>query len=538
MNKKILSGLAVLLVILAGGYFYANTINSQVEEIAEQTLAGYDIKHSTVKYNCFNKTLTIKDIAFPYGSQNIKIDNTAEEMLIKGVNADSFKKDTDETMLLCKELIFNTVKSTVYAYDNEELETTTKKISIKKPVLNLQKLISLHTTMPYSEEYFQNILNIRHDGIVFDNINMQAFKDSENNMSFAIDTIEFPAFRENNFDIFYKNINITSNPIDIKAAEIALQNIALPTAKYLATLSKTIIRLNELERYLDYTNDNLSLLEYEKLSEMLLSQLSYPYQSKTPLISNIKIAGVAFSFNEIDEIAKSPITIKELAYAINEDDKTLTIDSTLEQLIIANDFLQHAVTPASLEIFKQKFTNGMIISLGHNAEYAKETGLYTQDTKLSVDNLADLTAKLAGSVINKDKSVFLSNYNPFLSGLTDVDLDKIINTVTLKKLQVSYADTGFIDFAFKIAAQETGMPADKVKEQVLATLELEKNNIADIEERTTFDNDVIKVIDTLIETINNTGKFLMNITFDDDLTLNELYYATDVPAYTLEVDAK
>ncbi len=94
--------------------------------------------------------------------------------------------------------------------------------------------------MPYSEEYFQNILNIRHDGIVFDNINMQAFKDSENNMSFAIDTIEFPAFRENNFDIFYKNINIASSPIDIKAAEIALQNITLPTAEYLATLSKTV----------------------------------------------------------------------------------------------------------------------------------------------------------------------------------------------------------------------------------------------------------------------------------------------------------
>lgn len=176
--------------------------------------------------------------------------------------------------------------------------------------------------------------------------------------------------------------------------------------------------------------------------------------------------------------------------------------------------------------------------MGHNAEYTKETGRYTQDTKLSVDKLADLTAKTAGFVLNKDKSVFLSNYNTFLSGLTEYDLDKILNTVTLKNLQVSYADTGFIDFAFKIAAQETGMPADKVKEQALATLEMEKNTIADIEERTTFDNDVIKVIDTLMETINNTGKFLIGITFDDELTLNELINATDAPAYTLEVNAK
>ena len=110
MNKKILSGLAVLLVILAGGYFYTKKINSQIEEIAEQTLADYNIKHSAIKYNCLNKTLMIKDIAFPYDSKNIKIDNTAEEILIKGVNADTIKKDTDEAMLLCKELIFNTVK--------------------------------------------------------------------------------------------------------------------------------------------------------------------------------------------------------------------------------------------------------------------------------------------------------------------------------------------------------------------------------------------------------------------------------------------
>lgn len=41
-----------------------------------------------------------------------------------------------------------------------------------------------------------------------------------------------------------------------------------------------------------------------------------------------------------------------------------------------------------------------------------------------------------------------------------------------------------------------------------------------------------------METINNTGKFLIGITFDDELTLNELINATDAPAYTLEVNAK
>ena len=103
MNKKILWGVIALLLILGGGYFYVNKINAQVEEIAKATLERNNIANAGVTYSCLDKKLTIKNIVFPYSDNEVKIDNSAEEIIIKGINADSFTTKSEEKALLCDE---------------------------------------------------------------------------------------------------------------------------------------------------------------------------------------------------------------------------------------------------------------------------------------------------------------------------------------------------------------------------------------------------------------------------------------------------
>lgn len=536
MNKKILWGLIALLILAGGGYFYVNKINTQVEEIAKVTLTHNNITHADVKYNCLDKTLAIKKVVFPYSDNEVKIDNSADEIIIKGINADSFKKASEDNVILCDEIQFNAIKSTVYAYGNEELITTTDQISIKKPLLNLLKLISLHRTAPYSEEYFQNLLDIRHNGITFQNISMQAFKGSSSEASFSVKNIAFPAYTGDTFDIAYHDINIQSKPLNLNFEKIELKNIALPTAKYLAEISQTVMRLNELERSSEFENNPSAILEYEMLSDLLINKLfNYP---RMPFLEEVKILNSAIYLNEIEEVAQSPITLKELSYLFDENDTALKVNSTVKELTLAKEFLKNIVSPESLELFTEKFAKGMIFSLSQTAELTKESGQFSQDAQFSVQELASLSAQVGGKILNKDKNLFLLNYNILLEEMTFEELDEVLQNLSLNVLEFNYTDTGFIDFAFKIAANETGFPANALKEEILASLQSEIDSFRESEGVTIIDKEIVKILETLIETIKSTGKFLVKVTLADEMSLKKLLDMETVPAYTFEVSAK
>ena len=164
------------------------------------------------------------------------------------------------------------------------------------------KLIALHRTNPYSEEYFQNLLDIRHHGVKIQNIAMQAFKGSKSEASFTVKDIELPAYSGDKFNIIYHAIDVKSTPLNLNIAEIDLKNIALPTAKYLADLSQTIMHLNALERSSEFENNPETILQFEKLSDLLIKQLlDYP---ASPIIQEVKVLNSAFYLNEIEEIAQ------------------------------------------------------------------------------------------------------------------------------------------------------------------------------------------------------------------------------------------
>ncbi len=535
MNKKILWGVIALLLILGGGYFYVNKINAQVEEIAKATLERNNITNSGVSYNCLDKTLVIKNVVFPYSDNEVKIDNSAEEIIIKGINADSFTAKSEEKALLCDEIILNKIKSTVYAYGNEELVSTTEKVSIEKPLLNLLKLIALHHTAPYSEEYFQNLLDIRHNGVKIQNVAMQAFKGSKSEASFTLKDIELPAYSGEKFNIIYHNIDVKSTPLNFNIAEVDLKNIALPTAKYLADLSQTIMQLNALERSSDFENNPATIHEYEKLSDQLLKQLfDYP---ASPIIQEVKILNSAFYLNEIEEIAETPITLKEISYLLDEDDTALKVNSKISQLTIAKELLKDIVSPASLELFTEKFAKGIVFSFDQTDVYTKESGEFSQDSNFSINELASLSGETKGKFFNKDNASFFFNNNPFLYDMSFEEAEELLKNISLKSMQVSYVDSGLIDFAFKVAANETGFPAAALKDDILSFLQTEKQDFLENED-VIGSNEIVKIIDALTETIQTTGKFMGKITLNDDISILELIELNDIPNYTFEVSAK
>ncbi len=122
--------------------------------------------------------------------------------------------------------------------------------------------------------------------------------------------------------------------------------------------------------------------------------------------------------------------------------------------------------------------------------------------------------------------------------ITFEQLDEILQNLSLNALEFNYTDTGFIDFAFKIAANETGFPAAALKDEILAALQAEIDSFRESEDVTIIDKEIISILETLIETIKSTGKFLVKVTLADEMSLKKLLDLETVPTYKFEVSAQ
>lgn len=534
MNKKITIGLAVLILLLGGGYFFANSLNREIEELAQNTLKNNNIQTEDVKYNIFSQSLSLKNVTFVYSHNSMKMDNKADEILVKGISKDNFIASAGDDALVCDEIEFKNLTSRYYAYDNEELETVTENISIAKPMLNIRQLLTLHKSAPFSEEYFQCLLDTKHDGIKIANLKMQAFKGSESQAVISIKNTELPPYNGEKFDMVYSGFSVTSPAINFDIAEILLEGVELPDAKSLAVFSKTAVRLNELERSGVLEDDPESFIEYENLSNQLLEQLAAV--SATPF-STVKISDSRFYFNEIEQVAKIPVILKELSYKFDENDKELVVTSSLKDLTIAKEYLNNLASPACNTLIAEKFAQGLVIGGQSTASFSKETGEFFNDGMLSVPTLAEISAKAEGIIPSKDKNAFLFNLQKLGAELSEDELFKVLEDTQIKGIEVRYDDKGLIDFSYQILSAETGLPKENIKQASLTQLEQTKSFMIS-QNSENIDKDIAKIIDTLIQTIDKTGKFFAKISFDPACSLADILLMEKIPAYTLDAKAE
>lgn len=533
MNKKITIGIAAVLLLLCGGYFIANSLNKELEELAKNALAKHNIETGEVKYNIFNQSLALKNVKFVYSHNAMKMDNKADEILVKGISKDNFLASAGEEALVCDEIEFNNLTSSYYAYDNEELETTTKNISITKPMLNIKELLNLHKSAPFSEEYFQCLLDTKHEGIQINDLKMRAFKGSESQAVITIKTADLPPFKGEKFDIMYTGLSVTSPALNFDIADILLEGFTLPDAKSLSEFSKTAVRLNELERSGVLEDDPESFIEYENLSNQLLDQLSAI--AKTPF-STVKFTNSRFFFNEIAQVADKPVTIKEIAYYFNETDKELSINSSLQGLTVAKEYLNNLASPACNSLIAEKFAEGLTLSGESQASFNKESGEFKNNAVLSVPSLADLQGSANGIIANKDKNAFLFNIQELGTDFSEEELLAFLDNIKIQDIAVKYEDKGLIDFSYQVLSAETGFPIDNLKQSSL--VQLKQIKMLMTQQDDPFNKDIVKIIDTLALTLDKTGKFFANVRFDPVYSLTDMLLMDTIPHYTLDVKAE
>lgn len=533
MKKKILYAAAALLILAAGGFFLTNKICREIEELAKNTLAKNNIETAEVKYTFFSQTLSLKNIKFVYARNSLKMDNSADEILIKGISKDNFLASAHDEALVCDEIEFKNLASKFFAYNNEEMATKTESLRIAKPMLNIKQLLALHKTAPFSEEYFQCLLNVKHDGVQIDNIAMQAFKGSASQAVVKAKSVVLPPFSGKTFDISYSGLALSSSPLNMDIAEVQLQGFAIPDAATLSGFSSTVVRLNELERSGALEDDPQSFTEYEELSEKLLDYLADI--TKKPF-SLITVRGLSCYLNEIPEFADKPLSMKEFTYRFDENDKEINIVSDMQDFTVHKDFLTMLASPASAKVVDGKFLDGLKLSLSTSSTFNKENGEFSNNLRAAVPNLADTQFRFSGFIGNKDKNIFLYSFKNLNEYTSADELLAQLSQIFIKDAQLSYEDKGLIDISYEILSAETGLPKENIKQATLAELEAAKLFMS--QDNTPADKDFVKIADTLIQTIDKTGKFFANLTFVKKYSLNELLTADGFPEYTLETKAE
>lgn len=533
MGKKIIIGLASLIVLGGGGYFFAETINSKVEAVASQKLNEYGIKHSAVEYSIFSQTLTISDAEGTYSEKekNANIVSSAKEIKIKGISKDVINNNTFESDLICDELSLTDYKTTFSLYGNEELVTTIDSVNIVSPKLNVKELIALHNTERFSEKYFQTILDFRHDGITYNKINFDIKKASESLAQLSIGNLAFEPAKNEKSTVTYKDITFNAEPLKLEMGKLNITDIAFPNAKNLAKITNLAIKLNQIE--ISEANDDSiqSLTEYERLADELLYEITKITQ--IPFTSS-SIEDVNIYLTELDPKVSKPITLDNLTVAIAENEKTLTIDSSLGKMLIPGEYFTLLPIDGVNTLIMQKFNNGFGISMSNHREFDRNTKVLTDNNNFSIDELLGLTIKTVATLPTENYTLIFIGNDIFKSSSISENSQYAIK---LNEINATYNDNGFIDFCYDLTEKVLGIKKEEQKNLLINELENFKNT--SLVKKYKEDQDILLLFEKTLELITQNKKELnANIKFNKPYTINQLYAADYYPDITLDVTVK
>lgn len=542
MNKKLISIAAIVVAVIAGGLFFANYASTQVEELAKTKLtkAGFTLKD--VNYNFFTQTLTLKNVEYPHEKNHFKVINTADEVIVSGISKDNFFADENDLPFICDSIAVKNNKTVFYAYDNEELEATVESFVLDEPQANIKKIKTLYKTKPFSKEYFQSILDIKYKNLSADNIHMHAFKGSTSQATFHIKNFTSSLQDNNKLYAKYDSINTETSPLNVKVGLFEIKDLQLPSAEFLEKLTSIALRLNELESTGAIENDESAIAEYETLSGDIDGLIT---GFKEIPFSNLAIENVQFDFNEVSKLASNPILLKKLNLAYNKNQDTAKIVSTIQDLALASEPLEGAITPAAYKLLQEKLPQGIIFSGENTRVFNEKTQEFSDKTELSVQDLAKLDMNFSGtcpSLLLTDFPVL--TFDDFLYGNLENYMEAY-QKIKVGNFGFKFDGNKFLDLIYEFGTLETGLSKDLLKQIAIQNLKefqaagasmlIDPENDANSEQIIT---DINNIVQALLKTLEQTGIFGMDITFDPQVTLYDLLFTDKIPNYMLKVSAE
>lgn len=541
MNKKLISIAAIVIAVIAGGLFFANYASTQVEELAKTKLAKAGFVLKDVNYNFFTQTLTLKNVEYPHEKNHFKVINTADEVIVSGINKDNFFADENDLPFVCDSIAVKNNKTVFYAYDNEELEATVESFVLEDPQANIKKIKTLYKTKPFSKEYFQSILDIKYKNLSADNIHMHAFKGSTSQATFHIKNFTSSLQDDNKLYAKYNSISTETSPLNVKVGQMEIRDLQLPSAEFLEKFTSLALRINELESTGAIENNESAIAEYETLSGDIDGLLT---NFKELPFSNFSIDNVEFDINEVPRLASSPILLKKINLAYDNNQDTQKIIFTIQDLALANEPFQGFVTPGAYKLLQEKLPQGIIFSGENTRVFNKKTQEFSDETDISVQDLAKLGMNVSGTCPSLLGTTPSFSFDDFLYGNLEPYME-VYKDIKVANFGFKFDGNKLLDLIYEFGTLETGIPKEQLKQIAIQNLKefqstdpsvlLGTDDAADSEKMIA---DISNIAQALLKTLEQTGIFGMDITFNPKISVYDMLFSYDIPNYTLKVSAE
>lgn len=541
MNKKLISIAAIVIVVIAGGLFFANYASTQVEELAKTKLAKAGFVLKDVNYNFFTQTLTLKNVEYPHEKNHFKVINTADEVIVSGISKDNFFADENDLPFVCDSIAVKNNKTVFYAYDNEELEATVESFVLEDPQANIKKIKTLYKTKPFSKEYFQSILDIKYKNLSADNIHMHAFKGSTSQATFHIKNFTSALQDDNKLYAKYDSISTETSPLNVKVGQMEIRDLQLPSAEFLEKFTALALRINELESTGAIENNESAIAEYETLSGDIDGLIT---NFKELPFSNFSIDNVEFDINEVPRLASNPILLKKINLAYDNNQDTQKIVFTIQDLALANEPFQGFVTPGAYKLLQEKLPQGIIFSGENTRTFNKKTQEFSDETDISVQDLAKLGMNVSGTCPSLLGTTPSFSFDDFLYGNLEPYME-VYKDIKVASFGFKFDGNKLLDLIYEFGTLETGIPKEQLKQIAIQNLKefqstdpsilLGTDDAADSEKMIA---DINNIAQALLKTLEQTGIFGMDITFNPQISVYDLLFSDDIPDHTLKVSAE
>lgn len=512
MNRKYAIGVLVLLCAGAAGWFGMRTVEKTTEQAVAEALASVPAQAREIRYSLLENTLTLKGVTYEFSGGDILRRGSVDSVEVKGFNRKYVFTKSDapyraDDLPLVAEAIAATGIVDSMQMDGTKVEQRVEKVRLTGWYQRLGTLLTLNAQNRGDEAFFEELYRCRIDGMEIDGVSMALSEADAPSARIGVEEISFPdgmrAPRDGEkvapVSVRFDGIHVSGKDFSGALRKLEFRDVLAPDPDVLAAFFRIFGEGDNFE------DDDLRYLAENKLISDIENLLLKNYENRVP-ISRMLAEGGSLSLQDTPEEqgakpAVFSMDMKSFDYRLSLTEEGAIRDATNLSGLKMNfpDSMEEA------DILSRYAPEGLILNVTSNSLLADDE--LSGKARYELEGLGVLEGSLdiVGDIRALQRAV--------LEGDPSGEVDRLMQSVRLKGMNVICRDSGLLPMSVEIAARWSGSTVENELKELSALLQ----KMAQDKERP-----VRECGAALLEQLERPGEFVMTIAPERPMNFMEI----------------
>lgn len=501
MNKKY--AIAALVVISAGaaGWFGIHTVERQTEQAVADALSSVSAQASEIRYSLLENTLTLKGVTYELPGDDVSRRGSLESVEVKGFNRKYVFTRSDapyspDALPLVADAITAAGITDSTQMDGVKVEQRVEKVQLTGWHQRLGTLLALNEQHRGDASFFEELYRCRIDGMEIDNVSMTLSEVDTPAVSVAVEGISFPdgvrAPRDGEkvapVRVRFDGFHVSGRDFSGGLRKLEFYDVLAPDPEILAAFCQLFGAVDDLE------DEEKRYLAEERLISDIENLLLKNYENRVP-VGRVLAEEGSFSLQDSPEETGAKPAVFSMALKSFDYRLSLTEEGAIKDATKLSGLkMNFPDTMDEADILSRYAPEGLVLNMTSSSLIGDD--VFSGSARYEMEGLGELEGSLdlVGDIRALQRVV--------LEGDPSGEMNRLMQSVRLKGMNVVYRDSGFLPMSVEIAARWSDSTVENELKEISALLQ----KMAQEKERP-----VRECGAALYEQLEHPGEFVMTI---------------------------